>query len=132
MSKYHSLTKNEVLTRIEEIEELVREGSLDISNVRSLNAEKARLLKEIKRREGEISKAIPDPTKIPHLFKNVELTKPASKELAEYMNYCLEHFPDALRYIHNASQEYVDYNGVKPLNYAQWKRKLMKDLKGIL
>lgn len=129
MSKLAPLTNREIQGRIEEIDSL-RGTTGNVTTERRLNMEKARLVRELKRREGVVHDTLPDPTKIPHVFFNVELTKPASKELHKYLSLCLEHYPDSLKYLHRKSQEYVKHgSGVRKMGYEDWKRKLATELR---
>lgn len=129
MSKLHGLLDSELNNRLDVINQLIAEDlSLTVNDKRRLGAEKARISKELKRREGIVEKSIPDPTGIPHVFLDVSLTRPASTELRDYMKLCLQHYPESLRYIWNKSQEYVEQNGYGRLTYAQWKRKLQNNL----
>lgn len=128
MSKYSGLLVREIEARLEEIDALLSEEG-GTANIRALNLEKGRLLKELRSREQTKNISIPDPAQIPHVFFNVELTAPANKDLADYLSLCLEHYPESLRYIFNKSQEYVDYGGCRKMTFAQWKAKLTKDLR---
>lgn len=124
---YAGLLTHEIEARIEELESLI-EKELVVSKKRAMNLEKGRLTKELLRRDKAKNVTIPDPANIPHIFFNIELTRPASKELADYLTLCLDHYPESLRYVFNKSQEYVGFGGCRKMTFAQWKTKLKKDL----
>lgn len=126
MSKLTALTLKELQGRVDQVTDALMKAPA--SGKRALSLEKARLLKEIKARESIGSVKFPDPTIIPHVFMNVELTRPASSELASYMKLLLEHCPDALKYIYNACQKYCEHGGAPKMTFVKWKRKLELDL----
>lgn len=70
----------------------------------------------------------PDPYKIPHIFRNVDMTIPATKELTLYMWWVYRHHTEVLRYVHRESQQYNKHGGADNLSFARWKDKLEKDL----
>lgn len=127
MSSLTALTTSELSGRMDEIDRLLVEES-DVKLKRTLNIERGRIIKEMKRRQTSVAHSIPDPQTIPHVFFNVELTRPASKELQQYLEAVLTHYPDHLRYIYDKSQEYTEHGGCRKMTYATWKKKLKSDL----
>lgn len=68
-----------------------------------------------------------DPSTIPFIFKNKELTVPANKQLKDWLEYMLVHKPSVLKFLHTKSQEYVKHGGANAYTFKRWLHKLEKD-----
>lgn len=71
---------------------------------------------------------IPDPYDVPHVFKNKELTVPATKDLLIYLWMLYKQDKEVLRYLHRRSQEYINHGGAYLSTFKAWLNKLEKDL----
>lgn len=69
-----------------------------------------------------------DPTTIPFIFRNRDLTIPATKELKEYLQIVVEEDEQLLKFLHSRSQEYINYNGANQYTFKKWITKLKRDL----
>lgn len=128
MKPYKQLLNEEIERRIEEIQNLLEDATID-TDKRVLNMERGRLETELEKRRT-LTEGFPNPLKIPHVFFNTALTKPATKELADYLLRALEEHPEALRYLHTKSQQYVKHgSGVPKMTYNKWKVKLKTDMR---
>lgn len=74
------------------------------------------------------NQSIPNPESIPHVFRNREMTMPATSEFMYYLWQVLRYDKEILRYIHSRSQLYVDYGGCTKLTFNKWVEKLQRDL----
>lgn len=70
-----------------------------------------------------------DPTTLPFIFKNKELTVPANAELKEWLEYMVVNLPKELKFLHLKSQEYVKHGGANAYTFERWLKKLAKDCK---
>lgn len=68
-----------------------------------------------------------DPTTLPFIFKNKELTIPANSQLKDWLMYMVDYKPDVLKFLHTKSQEYVKHGGANTYTFERWKKKLKKD-----
>ena len=68
-----------------------------------------------------------DPTTLPFIFKNKELTVPANQLLKDWLEYMVVHNPEVLKFLHTQSQEYVKHGGANAYTFERWKKKLKKD-----
>lgn len=69
-----------------------------------------------------------DPFKLAFIFKDVSLTRPANKELAEWLDYMTEHHIKELHFLYRASQEYVKHGGGSVYTQANWNKRLIKNV----
>lgn len=69
-----------------------------------------------------------DPKDIPWIFRNRDLTVPATRELKKYLQLVLEEDPELLRFLYRRSQEYQNYGGANAYTWKRWVNKLTKDV----
>lgn len=69
-----------------------------------------------------------NPFNVPHVFKNKEMTIPATKELLLFLWACYRDDSDNLKYVFKRSQQYSQYGGAQKTTYGRWLAKFEKDL----
>lgn len=69
-----------------------------------------------------------DPKDIPWIFRNRDLTIPATRELKKYLLLVIEEDPELLRFLHRTSQKYIAYGGANTYAFGKWMKKLIRDL----
>ena len=67
------------------------------------------------------------PSKIPHIFRNRDLTVPANPLLKEWLLFVLKYDPDLLKYLYRAQGRYVKFGGGNSYTFKRWCGKLLKD-----
>lgn len=70
-----------------------------------------------------------DPSDIPWIFRNRDLTVPATRELKKYLQLVMDEDPELLRFLYRRSQEYTKYGGANAYTWQRWSNKLAKDVK---
>lgn len=64
-----------------------------------------------------------------HIFSNKECTMSPSKPLIEYLQWMYDNHQTDLEYLWRFTQQYVNHGGCYVLTYANWLKKLERDLK---
>lgn len=70
-----------------------------------------------------------DPLDVPWIFRNRDLTIPATRELKKYLMLVLDEDPELLRFLYRRSQEYTKFGGANAYTFVRWSKKLAKDVK---
>lgn len=129
--KWENTSTDSLNRMLDEVELELAEAkqASDTNLIRRLNYRKETLKQELGGREEVVvaTGTIPNPQDIPHVFMNVELTEPASKELASYLKIMLRQDLENLRYLYDKSQEFVEF-GNRKMTFAVWHKKLKVDL----
>lgn len=69
-----------------------------------------------------------DPVDIPWIFRNRDLTIPATRELQKYLALVIEEDVELLRFLYRRSQEYVKFGGANTYTFKKWVAKLKRDV----
>lgn len=69
-----------------------------------------------------------DPFKLAFIFKDISCTIPANKDLCIWLLWMFNNNQEDLRFLHQASQEYVSYGGGSKYTWKQWKHRLETNL----
>lgn len=69
-----------------------------------------------------------DPIDVPWIFRNRDLTIPATRELKKYLQLVLDDDPEHLRFLYRRSQEYCKFGGANAYTWKRWLNKLTKDV----
>ena len=70
-----------------------------------------------------------DPTEIPFIFKNKELTKPANALCHRWMTHFIYHDQEVLRFLFNRTQLYCKHKGANPTSWAKWVNRCERELR---
>lgn len=69
-----------------------------------------------------------DPLNLAFIFRDVSLTKPANKELAEWLDFMIVYYKKDLHFLYRASQEYIKHGGGSVYTTTAWYKRLTKNV----